>query len=74
MSVTLIVAWIISLCLWFVDCLLFDVTLIGVLIVFIFLFATLDINAIRVTVEGDFFQKDRSLLYWSMRRSPRTDC
>ena len=39
------------------------VALIGVLIVFIFLFATLDINAIRVTVEGDLFQKDWSLLY-----------
>ena len=39
------------------------VALIGVLIVFIFLFATLDINAIRVTIEGDLFQKDWSLLY-----------
>ena len=63
MSVTLVVAWIISLCLWFVDCLLFDVTLIGVLIVVIFLFATLDINAIRVTVEGNLFR--RTGVYYS---------
>ena len=38
---------------WHIGC-----GLIGVLIVFIFLFAMLDINAIRVTVEGDLFQKD----------------
>ena len=39
------------------------VALIGVLIVFIFLFVMLDINAIRVTVEGNLFQMDWSLLY-----------
>ena len=39
------------------------VALIGVLIVFIFLFATLDVNAIRVTVEGNLFRRTR--VYYS---------